>query len=181
MGSRPSQVAPLLALSMMVLACASPGGRPVVVDVDPSGTGATTAAASTGTVEATGGGASERDEPVAECPASFAEASRVARCSFGMSACTYPEGLCACPPPPQCGGAEAPPPPKGAPLALVCVPNDPRATDARGCPIQVPSQGAPCTQSSIQCSYGACSWSQTIATCSATGWAVEHRMQPPPP
>lgn len=118
----------------------------------------------------------------AGCPKTFV-AGVSNHCVLAMpgkqTTCKYPEGTCDCVEPAQCGGAYMAHPP-GSPGVLVCAPKDPAALKADGCPWKTPTDKSPC-KAAQTCSYGDCSYSQTVATCKGGKWKVEHLESPPPP
>ena len=115
------------------------------------------------------------------CPPSFdvAQTSQCILAKPARPACEYAEGSCACGAPTQCGGAYMPHPP-GSPGTVYCTPKSPNALRADGCPFTPPKKGQVCA-GTRSCTYGPCTWSQTIATCKGGAWdVVEHHSAPPP-
>jgi hypothetical protein len=149
-----------------------------------------------GEARSAGGGAEPGDAAIAEsadaraveeppasgCAATFVAARTMPGCRIDTTpSCRYAEGECTCVPPPQCGGAMMPPPHPGDPGSWRCGSSDPAVLDEAGCPYVMPKDGAQCPSRGKSCSYGACSWAQTIASCQGGVWHVEQHFMPPPP
>ncbi len=116
------------------------------------------------------------------CPTSFVRA-QMATCILQeprADACAYPNGRCICVEPSQCGGAHMNFPP-GSLGVWSCTPTNPdTAARADGCPWLTPAKGSEC-QGDRSCTYGACSYAQTVATCQGGKWNVVFRQLPVPP
>lgn len=115
------------------------------------------------------------------CPKSFA-AAQSSVCILtkpANPACEYSEGSCYCTEPPQCGGAYMMHPP-GSPGTFACSPKSANVPRIDGCPWSPPKNGSACSGDK-RCTYGPCSWSQTIATCQGGAWNVVVHQSPPPP
>lgn len=69
------------------------------------------------------------------------------------------------------------------PPAWQCAPDDPSADRGDGCSHAAPADGAACTREGAQCGYtlDECGFANAIARCAHGVWAVEERMQAPPP
>lgn len=128
-----------------------------------------------------GADASTTMEAVDGCPADFVAAQK-STCILQAqpSACTYPQGACSCAAPPQCGGAQMMHPP-GSMGVWGCSPTKPdTAVRADGCPWLAPTKGSGC-QGARSCTYGACFYALTIATCTGGAWSLAFHHSPPPP
>jgi hypothetical protein len=182
-----------LSLSAALIACGASSTRPserrepidggnVTVTEDSTATAATTATATAATTTATTATASTAGPVTNACPSSFGDAQRRNGCVIGSTpACSYAEGACTCNQFPNCGGVMRAPAPPGGPGMWNCGSNDPRVLDPAGCAYVVPKDGASCSTAGKRCAYGACSWSQTVATCQGGAWHVEVHRGPPPP
>jgi hypothetical protein len=79
--------------------------------------------------------------PQGTCPALYSEVSQGADCSPQGLDCSYAQGQCNCDQEPESANQNP---------VWLC------STPASGCPNPRPRIGAPCSQSSLYCDYGAC-------------------------
>jgi hypothetical protein len=97
------------------------------------------------------------------CPAAYGGAVACGPGTFALR-CTYPQGVCYCGSPPQCGGAYRPP----MPPSWTC--EAPRPTCARA--------GTACKKAGETCFSGVCHYG-SVVVCENGVWVA--RMVPPPP
>jgi hypothetical protein len=101
--------------------------------------------------------------PTGTCPASYSAVPQGKSCTPAGLDCSYPEGQCNC--------AETLPVSTGGPV-WQC------ATPAPGCPSPRPDIGSACTQTGLECDYGACTggvmlqckdgyWQEVVTPCPA--------------
>jgi hypothetical protein len=93
-------------------------------------------------------------------------AAGVCTAERGGAPCRYDDSVCVCARP--CTGV---PPPDGTPSMWACV-HRPEA-----CPVGIPTEGAPCGNAGLRCTYGTCG--SVTGTCTDSTWDVVE--MPPPP